>query len=423
MGDLPGMSAVELAGMVRSGQASAREAVEAHLARLDQVNGDLNAVITRRDDEALVEADAVDRGVADGEDLPLAGVPFTVKDLIAAAGVRTTGGSRALVDFVPRMDATAVGRLRSAGAILIGKTNCPEWGMFPYTRNERFGETKSPLGPVTVGGSSGGEAAAVQSGASALGVGTDFGGSVRWPAHCTGLFGLRPSAGRIPLTGQLPTVSLDEPLVPNEVTLQGRAQLVGPLARTVDDVEQALHVMAGPDGIDPFAAPVALGWSRQVALTELRTTVWAGPTWPGLRDDVADAIRDAGLVLERRGVDVDAMEPPGLERGVDVYSELRSWDRLQDVRRLIKGKDELVGADVRAAIEAAKRFESEPHAREAAQVWRSATSSARNCSNSWRSVRSCSWPWPPSRRMGWMGRRHRLAGGTRTCGRCWPPPA
>src|SRR5204863_3729429 len=183
---------------------------------------------------------------------------FTVKDIIAAAGVRTTAGSRVLDAFVPRLDAAAVGRLRRAGAVLIGKTNCPEWGMFPYTRNERFGETNNPLGPVTVGGSSGGEAAAVAAGASALGMGTDFGGSVRWPAHCTGLLGLRPTAGRNPGTGQLPTVSLDEPLVPNEITLQGRAQLIGPLARTVDDVERALHVMAGPDDVDPFASPVPL---------------------------------------------------------------------------------------------------------------------------------------------------------------------
>src|SRR4029077_11959778 len=137
------------------------------------------------------------------------------------------------------------------------------------------------------------------------------------------------------------TMSLDEPLVPNEVTLQGRAQLVGPLARTVDDVQQALHIVAGPDGIDPFASPVALGWSRQVALTDLRVTAWTGPSWPALRDDVAAAIQGAGRVVEKAGIEVGAAEPPGLERGVEVYSELRSWDRLQAVRRLIRGKEEL----------------------------------------------------------------------------------
>ena len=188
-------AAHELAALVRGGAVSAREVVLAHLDRVEAVNSDLNAIVTLRIEEALAEADLVDSAVAAGGDLPLAGVPFTVKDIIAASGVRTTAGTPFMGDFVPTSDATVVGRLRSAGAILLGKTNCPEFGMFRYTRNSLFGGTRNPLGPVTVGGSSGGEAAAIASGCSALGVGTDFGGSVRWPAHCTGILALRPTAG------------------------------------------------------------------------------------------------------------------------------------------------------------------------------------------------------------------------------------
>src|SRR2546422_5655802 len=170
------------------------------------------------------------------------------------------------------MDATAVARLRGAGGVLLGKTNCPEWGMFPYTRSSLFGETRNPLGPVTVGGSSGGEAAAIATRCSALGLGTDFGGSLRWPAHCTGILALRPTVGRVPGGGQLPSPSLDEPLIPSRNTFQGHVQVVGPLARSVDDLELALRVMAGPDGIDPLAMTARLGKSRDLKVA--RVGVW-----------------------------------------------------------------------------------------------------------------------------------------------------
>src|SRR5439155_26577288 len=186
----------------------------AQLERIDRRNHELNAIVTLRADGALEDARGLERamrGTGAGDRWPLAGVPFTVKDLIATGGVRTTAGTPFLKDFVPAADATAVARLRRAGAILLGKTNCPEWGMFGYTRNSLFGETRNPVGPVTPGGSSGGEAAAIAARCSPLGLGTDFGGSVRWPAHCTGIFALRPTAGRVPGTGQLPAPSLQEP--------------------------------------------------------------------------------------------------------------------------------------------------------------------------------------------------------------------
>ena len=341
--ELPGLAATVLAGMVRRREASAREVVEAHLARIDAVNGELNAIVTLRAEEALAEADRIDRG--DTSNLPLAGVPFTVKDLIATGGVRTTAGTPALADWVPKLDATAVARLRAAGAILLGKTNCPEWGMFTYTRNSLFGETRNPAGPVTVGGSSGGEAAAIASGCSALGLGTDFGGSVRWPAHCTGILALRPTAGRVPRTGQLPTPSLDEPLI-----LQGRVQVIGPLARSVDDLEQVLTVIAGADGLDPFAVPAPLGTNGDVPAV----AVWDGPATPAVRDGVVATVREAAGRLEKAGVRMTEQEPSMLERAVTLYSELRDTDRLQDLRRLLRGREDQVGQDVRDAVAAAE---------------------------------------------------------------------
>jgi Asp-tRNA(Asn)/Glu-tRNA(Gln) amidotransferase A subunit family amidase len=365
--DLIEHSASELARLVRDGEVAARDVVEAHLERIAQVNDELNAIVTLRDHEAREEAARVDRAVRDGADLPLAGVPFTVKDVIAAGGVRMTGGTPFLENFVPHVDATAVARLREAGAVLLGKTNCPEFAMFGYTRNSLFGETRNPLGPVTVGGSSGGEAAAVATRCSALGLGTDFGGSVRWPAHCTGILALRPTAGRVPGTGQLPAPSLEEPLIPSGDTFQGRVQVIGPLARSVEDLELAVRVIAGPDGIDPLAIRARLGRSRDVKIASV--AVWDGPASPGVRDDVIAVVRNAARALEKRGASVDDERPRMLERAVTLYTELRDLDRLRDLRQLVRGHEPEVGEDVRAAIAVAEEAERRAPDVDAVPLW------------------------------------------------------
>jgi Asp-tRNA(Asn)/Glu-tRNA(Gln) amidotransferase A subunit family amidase len=365
--DLVECSATELARLVRDRQASPVEVVDAYLERIDRVNPGLNAIVTLRTEQARAEAKRLELAFDADHPLPLAGVPFTVKDLIATAGVRTTAGTPFLSTFIPEVDATAVARLHTAGAILLGKTNCPEFGMFPYTRNSLFGETRNPLGPVTPGGSSGGEAAAIAARCSPLGFGTDFGGSVRWPAHCTGVFALRPTAGRVPGTGQLPAPSLNEPLIPNEVTLQGRVQVVGPLARSVDDLEVALKVASGTDGLDPFAVPAPLTSSRDSAVS--RVAIWEGPADPPVRDDVRGMVRDAARALDKRGVTVTDEQPSMLERAVSLYTEIRDLDRLQDVRRLVRGCEDEVGEDVRAAIAVAEEAERrQPHP-DSAVLW------------------------------------------------------
>jgi Asp-tRNA(Asn)/Glu-tRNA(Gln) amidotransferase A subunit family amidase len=239
--------------------------------------------------------------------------------------------------------------------------------MFPYTRNAVFGETRNPVNPLlTPGGSSGGESAAVASGMSALGIGTDFGGSLRWPAHCTGVLALRPTAGRVPSTGQLPTPSLDEPLIPNAVTLQGRVQVIGPLARNVDDLALAVRVMSGPDGCDPFAVPAEL---PPAGAPPVRAAVWDGPRTPAARADVIAVVRHAAAALERAGLDVSDEPPAMLDEAGALYSELRASDRLQDVRRIVRGREAEVGDDVRAAMAAAEAFERDASGREPAVLW------------------------------------------------------
>src|SRR5579871_1740093 len=186
-------SAADIAAQVNQRQRSATEVVQAFLDRVQVVNPRVNAIVTLTEELALREARAIDDKVQSGVNGgPLAGVPFTVKDLVAVAGVRTTGGSLLLDDWVPSATAPAIQRLQQAGAIFFGKSNCPEFGLELHTTNRVFGDTWNPWNlSYTSGGSSGGDSAAVAAGCVAFGIGTDYGGSIRWPAQCTGLTSLR----------------------------------------------------------------------------------------------------------------------------------------------------------------------------------------------------------------------------------------
>jgi Asp-tRNA(Asn)/Glu-tRNA(Gln) amidotransferase A subunit family amidase len=362
--ELTELTAAELAAAIRGRQVGPVEVVDAYLQRIDRVNPALNAVVTLRPPEELrEEARRLEGPVRRGEGGRLAGVPFTVKDVLATAGIRTTAGSRVLSGFVPSQDATCVARLRAAGAILLGKTNCSELGLFPYTRNRLFGQTGNPVGPVTPGGSSGGESAAVAARCSALGLGTDFGGSLRWPASCTGVLALRPTTGRVPGTGQLPAPTLAEPLLPNSLTLQGRVQVIGPLARGVDDLEIALELLSGPDGLDPAArdAPPA----PAAASTPDRFAWWDGAgVWP-VRADAAAAVGAAAAELERHGLAAGAERPAWLDRATTLYTELRALDGVQDVRRIVRGHERDLDEDTAALLAA----ETTAPAAEPALLW------------------------------------------------------
>src|SRR4051794_28691643 len=254
MAELTGLPAVAIAALVARREASAAEVVAAHLERIAAVDGAINAVVALDADGALATARVADAAMARGDPPgPLLGVPFTVKDNLSAAGLPMAIGAPERVGVVAETDATAVARLRSAGGILLGKTNCPPYGGGIETDNPVHGRTNNPYDLArTPGGSSGGEAAIVAAGGSACGLGTDSGASVRLPAHFCGLAALKPTAGRVPVTGVIddegPIGALSDP----------RTQ-VGPLARAVADVALLLRIVAGPDGSDGGVAPVPLG--------------------------------------------------------------------------------------------------------------------------------------------------------------------
>ena len=252
MSELHYLSATAMAEFVRSRQISAVELVEAHLARIERINPSINALVQVDVEGARAQARAADISVHRGDTLaPLHGVPVTIKSCIDVAGLRCEAGTRLRSRHVAQNDAPLVSRLRAAGAILLGTTNCPEILMAWETDNLLYGRTNNPWDlSRTPGGSSGGEAAAIAAGCSAGGVGSDGGGSIREPAHFTGICGLKPTPGRIPATGHFP----------GSVGPFALTGVVGPMARTVADLKLLFGAMQGPDIGDPSAAPVPLRW-------------------------------------------------------------------------------------------------------------------------------------------------------------------
>ena len=233
--------ATKLAELIRTREVSPVEVVQAHLDRIEAVNPKLNAIVTVAGD-ALVAARAAEAAVLAGDELgPLHGVPFTAKDSIDTAGVMTQRGSPIFKGRIPETDATSVARLKSAGAILLAKTNLPEFSYSTETDNLLTGRSNNPWNlDRTPGGSSGGESAAIAAGMSPLGLGSDLAISIRGPAAQTGIIGLKATHGRIPMTG-----------------IWSRAPRrfwhVGPMARSVRDIALAYSLLAGPDGADGFA--------------------------------------------------------------------------------------------------------------------------------------------------------------------------
>jgi amidase len=256
------LPATEIAARLRAGEISAREVLAAHLDRIDRLNPAINAIITLLPEQAMARAAALDDAFAkDGPAGPLHGLPVAHKDLIATAGVRTTFGSPLFADFVPPEDALLVRRVRAAGAVMIGKTNVPEFGAGSQTFNTLFGPTRNPHDLTrTPGGSSGGAAAALAAGMLPLADGSDLGGSLRNPASFCGVVGFRPSIGRVP--------DVAAPADPDSLSV------LGPMGRTVPDTALLLSVIAGPDARDArslpeagsaFAPPLALPGPQRIA--------------------------------------------------------------------------------------------------------------------------------------------------------------
>jgi amidase len=334
--DLTQATALGLAGLLRARTVSAVEVVDAHLRRIEEVNPAINAVVQVDAERALAQAAGADAALAQrGAVGPLHGVPFTVKDNLEAAGIEMAIGASERVGVVPSADATGVARMRAAGGILLGKTNCPPWGGGIETDNEVYGRTSNPYDlQRTPGGSSGGEAAIIGACGSPCGLGTDSGASVRVPAHFCGLAAIKPTSGRVPVTGVIDDLgqigALGDP----------RTQ-VGVLARSVADVAAVLRVVAGPDGRDGGVPPVALGDPADVDLHGLRVAVQSDNALDPPTDDTAATIDAAADALRTAGATVrEARHPHGgheltlevwLSYGGDIggqelYALLRRWD-------------------------------------------------------------------------------------------------
>jgi amidase len=298
------MSATELAEAIRSRQASSREVVEAHLRRIDEVNPAVNAVTVVLREQALEAAEAADRAVASGRDLPpLHGVPFTVKENIDVVGSATTVGLKALAEAYPPVDAPVVERMRAAGAIPIARTNCPAVTVRWHTDNELWGATINPWDRSrTPGASSGGEAAAIATGMSPLGLGNDGLGSLRWPAQCCGITALKPTLGRIPHATSIE-------FMPEPIGVQLTA-VQGPLARRVADLRRALEILAGPTWRDPWSVPAPL---RGPELPKpVRVALVVDPAGQGTTRQVQDGLRKAAEALDQAGYAVEQTEPPAI---------------------------------------------------------------------------------------------------------------
>lgn len=312
MEELWRLSATELADLIRSKKVSAKEAAQSALARLDAVNPQINAVVDYRPDDVLSQAAAVDAAIARGDELGLlAGVPVTIKIGADQAGFATTDGMRLQRNNIAAHDNPAVANLRKAGAILLGRTNCPAVSYRWFSSNLIHGDTKNPRDTsLTPGGSSSGAGAAVAAGIGHIAHGSDIAGSIRYPAYACGVHGLRPSLGRVPhfnpsfggrsIGGQICAVS-------------------GPLARTINDLRIALAVMAAPNAYDPWYAPVALNGP----LRPKRVAMCLNPDGLDPAPEVTAAVADAGTRLQRAGWVVEEInDTPPLREAADILTAL-----------------------------------------------------------------------------------------------------
>lgn len=333
---LPHHSASALATLIQKGELTSTRIVSTYLARIESRNPALNALVQVCGDAALEAAWRADRDLAVGHCRgPLHGVPFTVKDVIDTHGVISAAGLVERASHIPVQDAVVVARMKAAGAILLGKSNCPPGGGGGTTDNPVYGATRNPHalshGP---GGSSGGEAAAIAAGLSPVGLGSDSGGSLRVPAHFCGICTLKPTSGRVPNTGVF-----DHPGGLSDYRSQ-----VGPMARHVEDLGLVLQVIAGVDGVDAGVVPMPLVDAGSVELRGLRVAWYTGGGIAEVDAATEDAVRRAAAILQRAGATVRKGFPAGLadargitERywgmscatGAEVVQIFADWDQFR----------------------------------------------------------------------------------------------
>lgn len=322
------LSVSEIAEAIRNKEVSATEVVNAYLQRINEVNPKLNAVVQLSEEAARAEALKADAALACGNIKgPLHGVPMTLKDSFDAAGIVSTGGTTGRKTWVPAQDATVLARLRDSGAILLGKTNTPEFTLLYETDNLVYGRTNNPYDLTrSSGGSSGGAAAIVAACGSAFDIGSDYGGSLRFPAHCCGVATIKPTSGRVPRTGHI---------LPFGGVLDFFQQ-IGPIARCVADLNLILPIISGPDWIDPAIVPMPLGDARAVDVKHLRVAFHTDNGIIPASLETADVLHNAAAILETGGVSVEEVRPQGIEQTYALMMDLLAADGGASIRRLLR---------------------------------------------------------------------------------------
>jgi len=307
----PFSTIAELTAAIRAKQISPVELVDAHLRRISTLEPKLNAFVHLDADAARAQARSAESAISRGAPLgPLHGIPLSVKGCIDVAGWPCSAGSLLRKDYVPQTDASLVSRLKSAGAILLGNTNTPEFLMAYETNNLLNGKTSNPWNlAYSAGGSSGGESAAIASGCSAGGVGSDGGGSIRVPAHFCGICGLKPTPGRIPATGHFPSGA----------GAFGWIGVVGPMARTIADVRALFEAMAGPDPGDAHSAPVSPRAYNEKELLATRVGILQSSALGNATPETLVAVDRAAKLLRERGFRVEPFELQGLDRALELW--------------------------------------------------------------------------------------------------------
>jgi len=325
--DPTALSASELARAIAERRLSARDAVEAHIARIETVNPALNAVVVKRYDEARSEADAADRALREDRLRgPLHGVPITLKEQFTAAGMPATlGVASAPAD---ERDGPLVARLRAAGAIVLGKTNVPQLLLYNESDNPVYGRTNNPVDPSrSCGGSSGGEAAIIAAHGSPLGLGSDIGGSLRTPSHACGIAALKPTSGRLTNEdARLSGYAHGQTAIPSQP---------GPMARSVADLTLAMRILAAPgqDAFDPLVPPIPWREPGAVDVAALRIGYYEDDGYFAAAPAVRRAVREAVAALEQRGASVARFAPPDVADAMHLFLRIISADGAADAQR------------------------------------------------------------------------------------------
>lgn len=326
-----GLSAGEIARMIRDKQISAVDAVNLCYARIDEVNPKINAVVATCRERALAEAQEADAMLAAGRSKgPLHGVPFTVKDSFDTAGVVTTGGTLGRKNYVPGKDATVVARVRAAGAILLGKTNTPEFtlgGGARGTYNLVYGQSFNPYNVAySPAGSSGGAGAIVAAGGAFFDIGSDYGGSIRGPAYVNGIAGIKPTLGRCPRTGHI--VGYGGPF--------DSFQETGPMARRVSDLALLLPIMSGPDNWDAAMAPVPLGDPDTVELKKLRVAFYTSNGEADPTPEIQQLVKECAGYFRDLGCKVTEDRPPKMKELTEARQKFSGANDADHMRRMLQ---------------------------------------------------------------------------------------